>query len=119
MIQTLLRHKLILIGGVILIAGGVWFGMSGNTKTPALETTPIQGSVSPVGQELVASLLTLRAVKLEGTILTDPSFMSLKDFSTQIVPEAVGRENPFAPLVQGASPSANSTKSDQIFTPRR
>lgn len=119
MIQTLTQHKLILIGGIILITGGVWFGMSGNTTTPVLEKTPVQSAANPVDQDIVTILLTLRTVKLDSAILKDPAFMGLKDFSTQIVPEAVGRTNPFAPLVQGASQSASSTKRDQIFAPLR
>lgn len=111
------QHKLIIIIGVLVIAGGMWFTLSGSTpSTPDLVTT---GSASPADQTLVTTLLALRAVKLDGTILNNPAFMSLKDFSTDIVPEPVGRENPFAPLSRSASASASTTKSAQIFTPHR
>ena len=116
MIQIFSKHKLILIVIAAVIAGGVWFGMSGSSETPALSTTPTTSSRDPVSQELVATLLTLRAVKLDGTILADPAFLSLKDFSTEIVPEAVGRQNPFAPLPGGAA--ATGSVSAKIFTPR-
>ncbi|MEK7133987.1 MAG: hypothetical protein AAB804_02865 [Patescibacteria group bacterium] len=120
MIQTLGRHKLILIGVAVLIAVGVWYGsLSSSPPSPGLVTTPIAGASGPAEQGIVATLLTLRAVKLDGTIFGDRAFMSLKDFSTEIIPEPIGRENPFAPLSLQAAPSASTTKNAQIFTPRR
>ena len=119
MIETLTRHKLILIVTAVVVAGVAWYGLSGTSaKTPDLVTTTT-GSKNAAGQVLVSTLLALRAVKLDGTIFSDPSFMSLKDLSIEIVPEPVGRENPFAPLSRQSAPSANSTQSAQIFTPRR
>lgn len=119
MIQTLARHKLVLIGVSILIAGGVWYGLSASTPVSSdLVTTEVAPADSPVEEGLVATLLALRTVKLEGTILKDPSFMSLKDFSTEIVPEPIGRENPFAPLIPQASASASGAKGAQIFQTR-
>ncbi len=118
MIQTLTRHKLIVIVAALLIAGGVWYGLSATPSGPALITSTPIGSGNVADQGIVAVLLTMRAVKLDGTILNDPSFMSLQDFSTQIVPESVGRENPFAPLSSQASISASSTPGAQIFKPR-
>ena len=112
------QHKLIAIVVAIIVASGVWYGLSAPPASPDLITTPAPGATNLAGQDLVATLLTLRAVKLDGTIFNDPSFMALKDFSTEIVPEPVGRVNPFAPLQAGASASDNTTKSAQIFTPR-
>lgn len=121
--QTILRHKFILIGVAVLLAGLVWYGMSGTSSTsttPDLVSTPAQSVGGAAGASdggIVATLLTLRAVKLDGTIFTDPAFKNLKDFSTEIVPEAIGRPNPFAPLSSQALPTASSTKSAQIFIP--
>ena len=111
------QHKLIIIIAVIVVAGGVWYGLSGSTSSsPALITTTSVGG--DADQELVSTLLALRAVKLEGTIFSDPAFVNLKDFSTQIIPEAVGRPNPFAPLTASAtSSSASSAHAAQLFTP--
>jgi hypothetical protein len=44
--------------------------------------------------------------------------MSLQDFGTTIVPEPVGRENPFAPLSLQATATA-TLRDTQIFAPRR
>lgn len=112
------QHKLIIAIAVIVIVGGVWYGLSGNsTSSPALITqTPVAGSAD---QDLVSTLLALRSVKLDGTIFSDPTFVQLKDFSTQIIPEPVGRPNPFAPLNMNASTSPNSTHAAQLFTPKK
>lgn len=115
MIQTLAGHKLLVVVAGLLVAGGIWYGLSASPASPGIVATPTSGN--PADQGIVAILLTLRAVKLDGTILNDPSFVSLKDFSTQIVPEPVGRDNPFAPL--GTSRAGSSTKDAQIFAPRR
>jgi hypothetical protein len=121
MIATLARHKLILIVVAIIIAGIAWYALSGGTPSSSSDLTSAAptASANPADQDLVNTLLTLRTVQLDGTIFTDPAFMSLKDFSTQIVPEPVGRTDPFAPLSAAAAPSASSTRSAQIFTPRQ
>lgn len=111
------QHKLSIIIVAVVLALGVWYGLSGTpTPSPTLIT---QSSSSGADQDLVSTLLALRAVKLEGTIFSDPAFVNLKDFSTQIIPEPVGRPNPFAPLSSGGSASASSTHALQLFVPSR
>lgn len=116
--QALFRHKFIVIGIALALAGAAWYGLSASPATPDLAPTPTASGSSPAEAGIVSTLLTLRAVKLDGTIFGDPEFTRLKDFSTEIVPEPVGRTNPFAPLSSPSS-SASSTKSAQIFTPNR
>jgi hypothetical protein len=119
MMQALSRRTLILVGIAVLIAGAAWYGLSNSsTSSSGLVTTPISTVSSPAEQGLIATLLTLRAVKLDGTIFSDPVFMSLKDFSTEIVAEPVGRENPFAPLPSRSLPSESTTQGAKIFQPR-
>jgi len=118
------RHKLLLIIVIaVIIAGVAWYGLSGSSAAPASDltssATTASGPAGSADQTLVSTLLTLRTVQLDGTIFSDPAFTSLKDFSTQIVPEPVGRSDPFAPLQDNTPPSASSTKSAQIFTPRQ
>ena len=104
---------------VVIVLGGMWYVLYGGSSAPAPSlTTTGTGSGNPADQTLVSTLLALRAVKLNATIFSNPAFMSLKDFSTQIVPEPVGRPDPFAPLAASTSASANTTRSAQIFSPR-
>ena len=118
--QTLLQHKIILVVTALVIAGGVWYGMSSTPAAPDLAPTAASADVAPVDQGIVQTLLTLRAVKLDGTIFSDPTFLKLQDFSTEIQPETVGRTNPFAPINSSSpspAPSVPSAGSTQVFTP--
>jgi hypothetical protein len=119
MINFILSHKIIVVIVALLMAVGVWIGLSSSSSTSSnsLLTTESTDSNGP-DQGLVATLLALRAVKLDGSIFQDPGFQALTDFSTQIVPEPIGRPNPFAPLgsVVGAETGANITISQTPTT---
>lgn len=111
--QWIKQHKMLFLGLVIGVAAVAWYGLTQNSAPePLLTTVSPTGSGSPTegsaDQELVATLLALRAVTLSGTIFQDPAFTSLRDFGTTIVAEPVGRPNPFAPL--GSTPSATSSQ---------
>lgn len=114
MINFLLSHKIMLVALAVLVAIGVWFGLTSATPSDSLLSTETVSEGGPE-QELVSTLLALRSVKLDGAIFTDPAFMSLKDFSTQIVPEPVGRPNPFAPV--GGTASAQTAAPKQPAQP--
>ncbi len=116
--QTLLQHKLTLVVIALLVAGGVWYGMSSTPAVPDLTSTPAAAGASSADQGIVPTLLTLRAVKLDGTIFSNPTFTQLRDFSTDIITEPVGRTNPFAPFSSPSQLSASSTKGTQTFQPR-
>lgn len=116
----ILRYKYIIIVVAILVAGAAWWGLSGAgspTSSSLLTTEGANTGLSPADQNLVATLLQLRAVKLDGTIFTEPAFRSLQDFSTQIIPEPVGRSNPFAPITVHATSTTDSAHASAIFTP--
>jgi hypothetical protein len=114
------QHKLIAIVLIIVVLFGAWYALSGSSvPAPALTTTPLAGA-STADQTLIATLLQLRSVKLDGTIFSDPAFAALQDFSTPIVSEPVGRPNPFAPLQSAvATPAVGSVQNGQIFTPHK
>jgi hypothetical protein len=108
------QHKILVVLGGVGIACGVWYGLSPASTSTVLTT---DGGEAGPGQDVVDTLRQLDAVKLDGGVLQNQSFLALKDFSTQIVPEPVGRPNPFAPLSGGPDGSASSTKAAQIFAP--
>jgi hypothetical protein len=116
MINFILSHKIIVVIVALLVAVGVWIGLSSSgSSTGSLLSTETVSDNGP-DQDLVATLLALRAVKLDGSIFSDPGFQNLKDFSTQIVPEPIGRPNPFAPLGSSVIVTASSTRAAQLFT---
>lgn len=111
----LAQHKVFVVLGGIALAIGVWY-----TLTPSSSSSTVlssDGGTAGPGQDVVDTLRQLDAVKLDAAIFSEPAFSDLKDFSTQIVPEPVGRPNPFAPLGASAQASASSTKAAQIFAP--
>ena len=119
MISSLLRNKLVIVGIVVFILAGAWFGLSSSSgPDSALSTT---GPDTAGDGSIVSTLLTLQAITLKGAILTDPAFATLRDFTTAIVPVPAGRANPFAPL--GAQVSSNTAATNanttHIFKPAK
>lgn len=104
----------ILVALGILVALALWWSLAEDTAQPLLETQSVT-EAGPADKSLVDTLLQLRAVSLGGSIFTDPAFMSLRDFGTQIIPEPVGRPNPFAPIQ--FHPTSTAGKSTP-FSPR-
>lgn len=101
------RNLLLLLVVSLLIAGGAWIGLSGGSgSSDDLLTTE---TVSGENSDIVATLLALRSVSLESSIFSDPAFMVLRDFGTQILPEPVGRQNPFAPISGRATSTPDAT----------
>ena len=101
------RRTLMFIALGIIVALGVWWGLSRDVPSDSLLTTEATAELPPSERGLVDTLLQLRAVSLSGAIFGDPAFTILRDFGTPIVPEPVGRPNPFAP-VGSAKPEAGS-----------
>jgi len=116
------KHKLILFGTLGVLVALIALYMLSSSSTPSTSLLTKEGTENASNasdQGLVGTLLTLRAVTLSGTILSDPAFVALKDFGIQIVPEPVGRENPFAPLSRGVVQAATSTpRTNQLFSPK-
>ncbi len=52
----------------------------------------------PEGGEILKMLATLKSIKLDVSFFDDKIFKSFVDFSVKLVPEKVGRLNPFAPF---------------------
>jgi hypothetical protein len=114
------QHKLLFAIIVLILVGMVWYGLAQSGADTPLLTTETVGTVGTTGPDkgLVGTLLALRAVTLSGTIFSEPAFLSLQDFSTPIIPEPVGRSNPFAPI-NSQTGNSTSTGNAQIFTPAR
>lgn len=70
---------------------------NGSTDVLAGETIP--GSPNDVGQSFLDTLLSLRTIKLDRSLLDRDSFKSLRDFTKELVQQNnQGRPNPFAPI---------------------
>lgn len=100
MADILFKNKLIvgLLVAVVIVVAWYFLRDAGGVQEESLLATESFAGASGADKDLVATLLQLRTVSLEGTIFSDPVFQSLKDFGSQIIPEPVGRRNPFEPL---------------------
>ncbi|MBI2030214.1 hypothetical protein HYT05_01185 [Candidatus Kaiserbacteria bacterium] len=125
-----MQRKLLVLGVAVIAAAALWYGMSqssapdttiitssveGTSNTPGGVVTP--GPVDKDTQQILEILLALRAVKLDETLFSNQAFISLKDYSTQIVPEPVGRPDPFAPLGAAGQVSAAGTVGQSSGSP--
>lgn len=90
-----------------------FFFMSG-TPAPILSNTG--GGESPITQSLLVTLSSLHTLKLDGSLFTDPAFVSLTDFGVVIPPESVGRHNPFAPIVTPSGTAAQTVSTLKLPT---
>ncbi len=104
------RNQLLLfVFAGIAIAGVVWYSfLRDRGDTTLIQTTDFT-EAGMADRDVVNTLLQLREVSLSGTIFQDPAFVSLQDFGRQIVPEPVGRQNPFAPLGAVVATSSGTT----------
>ena len=102
--------------GLVLVLIYVFFiKKSGNpdTSASALVSSSSQGSQgltnydgssqrgggSMIGKDFLSLLSSVKSIKLDDAILTDPAFSTLRDGSIELTPDGTeGRPNPFAPI---------------------
>ena len=113
--------KNIIIGvvAVAVLAGGYFmFIKKAPAEAPLTSSSGIATSeastatVSPeIGKDFVTFLLSVKSIKLDDSIFSDPAFLSLKDSSILILlidSGVMGRPNPFAPIGTDTSSAASS-----------
>lgn len=117
MLRAISQHKVMVTIVIVCVVAALWYGMSGSSSpeptiiasnadgTPVTQggSAVVPGSVDADTKNILSILLALRSVKLDSSIFSNPAYISLKDFSTEIVPEPIGRPDPFAPLGVGGS----------------
>ena len=96
MMDLFKRYQNIIIIALLVVLGFIAYSYLGVGKSAApLTASP---ATTPVEEQLIALLLELKSIKLDAAIFANASFQSLSDFSQTLVPEPVGRTNPFAPI---------------------
>ncbi len=105
------KLKLPIIILAVLIAGYILYGSF--TKKPAdtklLSGGKTQSATSTPERDFLPLLLQIQGVSLDQKIFIDPVFRALVDWSQQIVPESVGKGNPFSGVLgAGAKSSVES-----------
>jgi hypothetical protein len=94
---------------IVCIAGVVLYQNYFSGSDADLLTSDINTN----GEEMLIALNKLRAISFDQTLFSDPVFLSLVDFGTDIAPKPIGRPNPFAPIglrTQSAGPNATGAR---------
>lgn len=97
------NNKIILLAllGIVAFAG---YHYMFKKDAPAVNSDLVADSAtddsgqSAIGKDLLITLSKLRSLNLDDNFFKDPIFNSLNDFSVPIVPQEVGRNNPFSPI---------------------
>lgn len=90
----------------IAIAAALYVTLFGTNRSDIslLKSETPSAITLAAGEDVLELLATLREIELDESIFEDPAFRSLVDFGQELVPEPVGRENPFAPIgIEGAA----------------
>lgn len=110
--EALKRYKNIFIGaavlGLIALAYFTLFKGTGSDDTLLLVGAVVQSPEDILRNELLESLRELRVLNLDEKIFSDPIFNSLTDFTVELSPQPVGRDNPFLPLSGAAAVSTTT-----------
>ena len=96
-----MRYKGTIIGLFLLV--GLYFVyvtyIQGTENDPLFTSTKVTGIDGTVaGQEIISILEELKDIEIKTSIFQDEQFNSLVDRRTEIIPENVGRNNPFDPI---------------------
>jgi hypothetical protein len=96
--SNLLKNLLIALGlAIILFVGYVVFFRDGGVSDTQGDVTLSQ-SAELESQQLLATLNELRSLSVDGTVFSNPLFLSLRDFRIDLGSEPEGRQNPFSPI---------------------
>ncbi len=95
--SNLLKNLLFALGLVALLLIGYMAFMrdSGEVVT---ESGPASAAAELETQQLLAKAQRLNSFQIDATLFNDEKFRSLVDYRIELIPETVGRGNPFAPL---------------------
>jgi hypothetical protein len=105
--------NLIIIGVIVLIiAGAAYYYFNRDQSGSAVLTSQDSSTITPsVDSDLLSALRELRKIKLDDSIFSSASWLSLHDFGRVLTPQQPFRPNPFAPLDSSAFSSATTTAS--------
>jgi hypothetical protein len=97
--SNLLKNLLIALGlAILLFVGYVVFLRDDGAPTPPPGMEAFSAQAQMESQQLLSTLNELKSLDVEGTLFSDPLFLSLRDFRIDLGIEPDGRVNPFAPV---------------------
>lgn len=92
------RSTLVFVLCLVIVAGGLgYYFFFFNSSSDAALTTAA-GTASDAELSFITLVSKLDPIVFDTTVLSDPRFTTRQDIRTAIVPEASGRNDPFAPI---------------------
>lgn len=118
--QGLMQNKAVLVIGIVIIALLGWYFMSSNGgasyASDALITAESADTVNSADERaLLETLVNMRSIRLDGNIFKSDAFNSLQDFSKPIMPEPVGKKDPFAPAIDTSGNTGLNAEAKALF----
>ena len=96
------RNKIIAVVAGVVVLGIVGFLLFSGQSTPSGSAISADGTSAGPTTEAEQNFINLTAelnpISFDTSIFSDPRFTTLVDLHTVIVPEPVGRTDPFAPI---------------------
>lgn len=97
--SNLLKNLLIALGLAILLFVGYTLFFKGDDSFTGVEsagTFSVEAELE--AQAFLATTNELKLLNVDGSLFSDPLFVSLRDFRVDLGTELFGRPNPFSPL---------------------
>lgn len=94
------KLKLPMIGIAVLFGGFILYKEFMKTPDPKSVITSSSEQAGPE-QDFLPLLLQIQSVSFDERLFTDAVFRALVDFSQPIVPESMGKPNPFSGAISG------------------
>jgi hypothetical protein len=105
--------KILIIVAIIAIAFVLYRVFFGRGEEPALSSETPSGLPAEGSGDLLSLLLQLKSITLNEAVFADAAFQTLEDFTVKLIPEPIGRKNPFAPI-GSVQISNNSTTTEPL-----
>jgi len=105
------KYRNIIIVAVIIALGLIAYSFlrPDPTVDNLLETTQRQDGAQVLGDEITSAISQINSLKLDRAVFDDPIIKRLIDHSKPILPEPVGRKNPFAPIGSNGDSGTTTT----------
>lgn len=124
MFDLLKKFKKVIIIIVLIIIAFFLYGKFGPKPSQTTSGLTVQTStpgnsnssyVDGPAREFVTQLLAIQNIRFNTSILTDSAYLSLQDFSRELIPQPTGRPNPFAPLSTADSEVGTASTDSSVF----
>lgn len=92
---SLLKNILILLAIVLTGAVGYYLYINNGSSASDDNTASVDNSLAADTAGFLTTLNELKQIQLDGSIFSDPRFISLVSYTQPVAAEPIGRSNPF------------------------